>query len=302
MQLDLARGGATGQLQRGGEAQRLLDGVGDQRGVREQQVALVGVLGQQLEHGAGQPGRRLDAAQEQHHHQPHDLRGGLDVGVDERRAVDVGLHEVADQVVAGPATTVVEQLDEVVLDAAGGRLGHRGEPDVVGRAVLELVHPAHQLAAALGLGVGQAEHPEEHLVGHRPGQLGGQVDRSRRSASRRRARGPPAARSASARRSAAAGSRAGSPGGSGRAAGCPGRAGSPARSGPSRCRRCRCPRRRGTSPGRARRCARRRSATAPTSSTSRCSRPAPRRAAGGRRRTGPAAGSPCGAGRSRAVR
>ena len=181
MQLDLARGGAAGQLQRGGEAQRLLDGVGDQRGVRQQQVALVGVLGQQLEHGAGQPGRRLDPAQEQHHHQPHDLRGGLDVGVDERCAVDVGLHEVADQVVAGPATTVVEQLDEVVLDAAVAALATGVSRMSSGARSLSSCTQRISWRAALGLGVGQAEHPEEHLVGHRPGQLGGQVDRPGRA-------------------------------------------------------------------------------------------------------------------------
>ena len=140
------------------------------------------------------------------------------------------------------AAALVEQVDEVVLDARGGRLGHRGEAGVVGLAVLQLVHPALQLARGpapdagspirsknTSIGSGQASSwARSTLAAVPPG-----VDSSRTTcADYVLALGDPPRQQAAAARS----------GGSGRAAGCRCRAGSPGRSGPWRCRRCRCPR------------------------------------------------------------
>ena len=175
MQGDLAGGGAADQLQRGGETDRLLDGVRDEGRVLPQQRPLAGVLGEQLEQRRGEPRGALHPAEEQHHHQAEDLRSGPDVLFGERHSVDVGGHQVAHQVVARAGAPLVQEVDEVALDTCGGGLGHRGEPGVVGFAVLELAHPPFQLSAAFRTGRRQAEQVEEHLVGHRPGQLLGQV-------------------------------------------------------------------------------------------------------------------------------
>ena len=48
----------------------------------------------------------------------------------------------------------MQEVDEVAVDAGRGGLGHRGEPGVVGLAVLELVHPPLQLRAAFRTGRG----------------------------------------------------------------------------------------------------------------------------------------------------
>ena len=175
VQGDLAGGGAADQLQRGSETDRLLDGVRDERRLVPQQRALVRVLGEQLEQGSGEPCGALHPAEEQHHHQAEDLRGRPDVCFGERHSVDVGGDQVRHQVAARTDAALVQQVDEVALDTGRGGLGHRGEPGVVWLAVLELVYPPLQLGAALLPGRGQAEQVEEHLVGHRPGQLLSQV-------------------------------------------------------------------------------------------------------------------------------
>ena len=175
VQRDLAGRGAADQLQRGGQADRLLHGVRDERRLLPQQRALVRVLGEQLEQRPGEPGGALHPAEEQHHHQAEDLRGGPEVLLGERHAFDLRGDDVGHQVRARPGAPLVQQVDEVGLDAGGGRLGHRGEAGVVGLTVLELMHPLVQLRAAFLPGGGQAEQVEEHLVGHRPGQLLGQV-------------------------------------------------------------------------------------------------------------------------------
>ena len=175
MQRDLARSRPPGQLQRGGQPDRLLNRVRDERRVLPQQRALVRVLGEQLEQRPGEPRGALHPAEEQHHHQAEDLRGRPEVLLGERRPVDLGGDHVGHQVRARADPPLVQQVGEVALDAGRGGLGHRGEPGVVGLAVLELVHPPLQLAAALLPGGGQAEQVEEHLVGHRPGQFLGQV-------------------------------------------------------------------------------------------------------------------------------
>ena len=175
VQDDLAAGRAADQLQRGGEADRLLDGVRDERRFLPQQRALVRVLGEQLEQRPSEPRGALHPAQEQHHHQAEDLRGLPDVLPGERHSVDAGGDQVGHQVVARVSAPPLQEVDEVALDACGGGLGHRGEAGVVGLAVLELVHPPFQLRAAFLTGRGQAEQVEEHLVGHRPGQLLSQV-------------------------------------------------------------------------------------------------------------------------------
>lgn len=95
--------------------------------------------------------------------------------VGEGHPVDLGVDQVRHQIGARLAAALLQQVDEVGLDAGGGRLGHRGEPGVVGLAVLELVHPTLQ-PGPVGAGLGQPEQVEEHLVGHRPGELLGEVD------------------------------------------------------------------------------------------------------------------------------
>ena len=150
-------------------------GVRDQRRVLPQQRPLVRVLGEQLEQRPGEPRGALHPAEEQHHHQAEDLRGRPEVLLGERHSVDVGGDQVGHQVVARTGAPLMQEVDEVVLDAGGGSLGHRREPGVVGLAVLELVHPTLELRAALRTGRGQAEQVEEHLVRHRPGQFLRQV-------------------------------------------------------------------------------------------------------------------------------
>jgi hypothetical protein len=183
VQGDLPRGGAGGELQRRDEAQGLLDGGGDERGVGLQQRPLVGVLGEQLEERAGQSGGGLHPAEEEDHHQAADLRGRRHLRVHERHAVDVGLHEPGDQVVACGPAALLQQVDEVLLDAGGGRPRHRGQVRGAGHPVLQLVGPVLQLLAlgqldrVLLVPAGQAHEVEEHVEGHRPGQLLGQVHR-----------------------------------------------------------------------------------------------------------------------------
>jgi hypothetical protein len=94
VQGDLAGGGAADQLQRGGETDRLLDGVRDRGRVLPQQRPLAGVLGEQLEQRPGEPRGALHPAEEQHHHQAEDLRSGPNVLLGERRFVDVGGDQV----------------------------------------------------------------------------------------------------------------------------------------------------------------------------------------------------------------
>ena len=265
VQLDRARGGAPDELQRGRDPDRLLHRRGGERRVAQQQGPLVGVLRQQPEQRAGQAGGGLHPAEEQHHHQAEHLRGRRQVLVGERHAVDLRLHEVRHEVRAGSPPALLEQADEVLLDAGGGALGHRRQPRVAGYSVLELVHPPGELLAPLLPRARQAEDVEEDLVGQRPRELLREVDLvapgPRRDQARARRRGcrPPGLRPAAAGSGPA---RARAPG---RAAGCRGRAGTPARSGPSRCRRCRCPRSCGRCRDRSRQPARRRTATAPTS-------------------------------------
>ena len=175
VQRHLARRGPADQLQRGSEPDRLLHGVRDERRVLPQDRALVRVLGEQLEQRPDEPGGALHAAQEQHHHQAEDLRGGAEVLLGKRHAVDLGGDDVGHQVRARPGAPLPQQVDEVGLDTGGGGLGHRGEPGVVGLAVLELVHPPVELLPALRTRRGQAEQVEEHLVRRRPGQFLGQV-------------------------------------------------------------------------------------------------------------------------------
>ena len=283
MQGDLARRRPGRELQGRDEAQGLLDGGGDQRRVGLQQRPLVGVLGEQLEQAAGQPGGGLHPAEEEDHHQAADLRGRRDLRVHERHPVDVGLHERRDQVLARRAAAVLEQIDEVLLDAGGGCPRHRGQVGCAGYPVLQLVGPVLQLLAPRplhGVLVVPARHAhqvEEHVEGHGPGQLLRDIDGGRppapRSATRRRGRAPPRGSRPRAGLCGAAGSTAAPPGGPGRAGGCPCCRGTPAGPAPDGCRRCPCPRSCGTCPRRAPPPARPRSGSGRTSPGSRCSRP-----------------------------
>ena len=173
---DLAGRGPADELQRGGVADRLLHRVADQRRVLQQDRPLVGVLGDQLEERRHQPGGGLGAAEQQDRHEAHDLGCGDDVLVGERDPVDLRLDDVGDQVLAGVAAPLVEQVDEVVADPLRGGLGDRCEAVVAGVAVLELVDPALQVRAARLLGGRQPDQVEEDLHRRGPGQLLGDVD------------------------------------------------------------------------------------------------------------------------------
>jgi hypothetical protein len=184
VQPHLPRGRPGGQLQRGDVPQCLLDRGRDERGVALQQRALVGVLGEQLEQVAGQPGGRLDAAEVEHEHEPAHLGRRRHLLRHERHAVDVAADEMGHEVVPGVTTAFLEQVDEVLLDARGGRPRDRRQVRRAGDAVLQLVGPALELVASrelLGvplLPARQAHHVEEDVERHRPRQVLGQVDRA----------------------------------------------------------------------------------------------------------------------------
>ena len=104
-------------------------------------------IGEQLEDGRGESCCGLHPAEEQHHHQPQDLRGRSQVCVGEGGSVDLAGDQAGHEVVAGVAAALVEQVDEVGLDAGGRGLRLGGQARVVGRAVLQLVHPLLELVA-----------------------------------------------------------------------------------------------------------------------------------------------------------
>ncbi len=169
---------ARGQLQRRRPADGLLDGLWDERWVVEQQTALVGVLGEELEHRPDQAGRRFHAAEEEDHHQAHHLGGGLDVLLGERDPVDGCMDDGADDVVPRARPAVLEQVDEVVADAPVRLDGLGRELGPARHAALESVDPALELVA-LGLVLpGQAHQREEDVEGRGPGDLLGEVRRS----------------------------------------------------------------------------------------------------------------------------
>ena len=211
----------------------------------------------------------------------------------------ISLDDVGDQVLAGVAASLVEQIDEVAPDPLGGGLGHRCQAVVAGVAVLELVDPALQVRAGRRLlGRRQPDQVEEDL--HRAGQASSwAMSISSRSFQPRDELADDLAdvRSCLAMRR-------------GRKCGCTifaelvvprvvdvGQE-ARARSGPWRWRRCRCPRSSGTCRGPWPPRGRPPSGRAPTSSTSRCRRPAPPPASSGTPRTGPP-GTPGCTGRTR---
>ena len=173
VQLDVPGGGADGQLERGAEAEALLDRGGDQARVVAQRALEVRAGAELLEERRDQRGGRLDAGEVQPEHEADDLRGGHDVLLGERHPGDVRLHDVGEQVPARTPAPLLQESGEVVPGAVGAVDGVRGELVVVGHAVLEAVRPRDELGALLA--VGQAQEVEEHLVGQRPGQLLGDV-------------------------------------------------------------------------------------------------------------------------------
>ena len=165
-----------GELERGAEAQPLLDGAGDQRRVLAQRPLLVGPRRELLEERGQQARCGLDAGEVEPEDQADDLGGRLDVVLGERHARDVGLHDVGEQVGARPPAPLLQQPGQVDPRPVGALHGVRGEPVVVGHPVLEPVGPRDQLVALLA--EREAEEVEEDRVGQRPGELLREVDRA----------------------------------------------------------------------------------------------------------------------------
>ncbi len=154
--LDVPRLGGRGRLQ----AQDLLDRARDQRRILRQQLALLGVLRQQLHREADQSGGGLVAGSGHH--------AGVDDDLVARqwaartvRLVDLGVQQLGHEVIGGVVRAPLDVVGEHGEDAVEGRLVERdrgsvgGDQLVGGRAVLVL--------DVLGDAEQQADGPQGHL-------------------------------------------------------------------------------------------------------------------------------------------
>ena len=148
---------------RGGSSRSaLLDGLGEQRAVGGHRLQLVGVGEEEEEEVAGGAVGGLGPGRQE---EPQE---GVDRLVVQLLAVDLGGHQVADDVVAGVAASVGHDAGEVVAQA--GR-GGQTPPDVGGHAD-QLDRPPLELREVL---VGQAQDAGDDPHRELEGELGHEV-------------------------------------------------------------------------------------------------------------------------------
>ena len=155
-------------------AQELLDGVGDDVGVLDELAPLLGVLGQEGEHAVEGGGDRVEPGDEEEEADVEDVLAGEPV------ALDLGVEEVRQEVVASLHLALVEDLVEVLVDRVGDLLlvvaGLLRSPYSFPVTWSGRMMPSFMVRKRSSSSRGRPEQGEEDLRGERDGELLGEVD------------------------------------------------------------------------------------------------------------------------------
>ena len=154
---------AAEHLDRGEEAQELVDRARDQRRLGEQPRADARLLGEELGRHRHRARRRLVAR-----HQHHDPEAA-DLEVGEPVALDLGLEQQADEVVAAVLLALCDEVVEVLLELLARPLLPLG---VLDRALEHAPHPVGPLRLVLD---GEAHEHAERAERHRRRELAHEV-------------------------------------------------------------------------------------------------------------------------------
>ena len=149
-------GDHAGHGHRGVEAQELLDGEGAHVGVLDQAPAVVGVLGQVPQAGAdGRPGG-VDAGDDQQGDGAADVVGSRAV------AVELGVEQVADEVVSGVAAVLLDDPGEVVVERV---LVGRWARCLPGASMMRWMKPRNRSPSSSGSPEHLGDDPHRDVLG-----------------------------------------------------------------------------------------------------------------------------------------